>query len=112
MFEVQDWEEGDGNYVAPELLSDHNELTPAADIYSLGATLYECATGMLWPVCSPVHLSNKRVPVGKKRRQDFTPSNSPEEKLKLDSSSPWLVISTSHVLRDCRHVYSRNLAFD
>lgn len=48
---LQDWEEGDGKYVAPELLDAGVEPTPAADIYSLGATLYECATGMpqrLW----------------------------------------------------------------
>ena len=48
---TQDWEEGDGKYVAPELLNGHVEPTPAADIYSLGATLYECATGEL---CCPV----------------------------------------------------------
>ena len=42
---AQDWEEGDGKYVAPELLNGHMDPTPAADIYSLGATLYECATG-------------------------------------------------------------------
>lgn len=42
---MQDWEEGDGKYVAPELLNGQVEPTPAADIYSLGATLYECATG-------------------------------------------------------------------
>ena len=41
----QDWEEGDGKYVAPELLNGRIEPTPAADVYSLGATLYECATG-------------------------------------------------------------------
>ncbi len=42
--EWDDWEEGDGNYLAPELLSSARPTT-AADIYSLGATLYECATG-------------------------------------------------------------------
>ena len=42
---MQDWEEGDGKYVAPELLNGQVEPTPAADIYSLGATLYESATG-------------------------------------------------------------------
>lgn len=41
----QDWEEGDGDYVAPELLAIGGEPSPAADIFSLGATLYECATG-------------------------------------------------------------------
>ena len=41
---MQDWEEGDGDYLAPELLQEASP-TPAADIYSLGATLYECATG-------------------------------------------------------------------
>lgn len=40
----QDWEEGDGDYLAPELLQESSP-TPAADIFSLGATLYECATG-------------------------------------------------------------------
>lgn len=45
-----EWEEGDGDYVAPELLSSSTTLpTPAADMYSLGATLYECATGMRLP---------------------------------------------------------------
>ena len=42
---MQDWEEGDGDYLAPELLQEASP-TPAADIYSLGATLYECATGV------------------------------------------------------------------
>lgn len=42
---AQDWEEGDGDYVAPELLAAGGEPSPAADIFSLGATLYECATG-------------------------------------------------------------------
>ncbi|KAL4427957.1 hypothetical protein ABPG75_002046 [Micractinium tetrahymenae] len=44
-----DWEEGDGDYVAPELLSAGGEPSPAADIFSLGATLYECATGRRLP---------------------------------------------------------------
>ncbi len=39
------WEEGDGAYVAPELLAEHGYPTPAADIYSLGATLLEAAAG-------------------------------------------------------------------
>lgn len=42
--ESKDWEEGDGDYVAPELLNSGCEPSYAADIFSLGATLYECAT--------------------------------------------------------------------
>jgi len=41
---LQEWLEGDGDYLAPELLSDDNP-TFAADIYSAGATIYECCTG-------------------------------------------------------------------
>ena len=41
----QDWEEGDGDYVAPELLQAGCEPSERADIFSLGASLYECATG-------------------------------------------------------------------
>ena len=33
------WEEGDGRYVAPELLRRSHAPTAAADIYSLGATI-------------------------------------------------------------------------
>ena len=40
----QDWEEGDGDTLAPELLGDA-QPTPACDVFSLGATLYELATG-------------------------------------------------------------------
>ncbi len=43
----QDWEEGDGDYVAPELLQARGEPSERADIFSLGASLYECATGAL-----------------------------------------------------------------
>jgi len=38
---LQEWEEGDGDYVAPELLAAGSDATPAADLFSLGATLYE-----------------------------------------------------------------------
>jgi len=41
----RNWEDGDGKYVAPELLCDDTDPTSAADIYSFGATLYECVTG-------------------------------------------------------------------
>lgn len=47
--ESTDWEEGDGDYVAPELLRTGCEPTSAADVFSLGATLYECATGEKLP---------------------------------------------------------------
>ena len=47
--EATDWEEGDGDYVAPELLKLGSEPSPAADIFSLGATIYECATGNKLP---------------------------------------------------------------
>jgi serine/threonine protein kinase len=43
--QLQDWEEGDGDYVAPELLQNGGEPSPACDVFSLGATLFECATG-------------------------------------------------------------------
>ena len=42
---LQEWLEGDGNYLAPELLSSE-EPTFAADIYSAGATIFECCTGV------------------------------------------------------------------
>ena len=47
---LQEWEEGDGRYLAPELLTD-GDPTPAADIFSLGATLFQCITGELLPLC-------------------------------------------------------------
>lgn len=47
--EATDWEEGDGDYVAPELLKSGTEPSPSADIFSLGATLYECLTGEKLP---------------------------------------------------------------
>jgi len=47
--ESKDWEEGDGDYVAPELLRSGCDPSPAADVFSLGAALYECATGHKLP---------------------------------------------------------------
>jgi tRNA A-37 threonylcarbamoyl transferase component Bud32 len=47
--DMHDWEEGDGQYVAPELLLAGCEPTPAADVFSLGATLFEAATGRKLP---------------------------------------------------------------
>lgn len=42
-------EDGDGGYVAPELLHSEYGASPAADMYSLGATIYEVATGQRIP---------------------------------------------------------------
>ena len=39
------WEEGDGRFVAPELLSRAAPPSAAADVYSLGASVLHCATG-------------------------------------------------------------------
>ncbi len=36
---------GTPSHLAPEMLSDKNEVTPAADIYALGVTLYQMLTG-------------------------------------------------------------------
>ena len=46
-----DWEEGDGGYVAPELLNVSPGQVPetSADMYSLGVTLYEAASGIKFP---------------------------------------------------------------
>jgi membrane-associated tyrosine/threonine-specific cdc2-inhibitory kinase len=46
-----DWEEGDGGYVAPELLNmfPGEEPAPSADVFSLGVTLYEAASGETFP---------------------------------------------------------------
>ena len=52
---MQEWEEGDGNYLAPELLTD-SDPTPAADVFSLGATLYQCMTGMQDPSIACLHV--------------------------------------------------------
>ncbi|KAI8106256.1 hypothetical protein M9435_000802 [Picochlorum sp. BPE23] len=47
--ETKDWEEGDGDYVAPELLKSGSEPLPSADVFCLGATIFECATGKKLP---------------------------------------------------------------
>lgn len=45
---LRDIEEGDCRYLAPELLKDqeykHSDLLSRADIFSLGITLFECAS--------------------------------------------------------------------
>lgn len=43
--DLQDWEEGDGDFVAPELLHAGAHAEPSADVFSFGATLYVLATG-------------------------------------------------------------------
>ena len=48
-----DWQEGDGQYVAPELLSLSTDPTPAADIFSLGVMLYEVSAGKHLPRTRP-----------------------------------------------------------
>lgn len=52
-----DWEEGDGDYVAPELLDLKNKASPAADMFSLGATLFECAVGRKLPRGVPQNMA-------------------------------------------------------
>lgn len=42
-------EEGDGAYVAPELLALETAASPACDVYSFGATIYEAAAGVRIP---------------------------------------------------------------
>eukprot|EP00892_Ulva_mutabilis_P010968 jgi/Ulvmu1/8243/UM041_0054.1 len=46
------WEEGDGRYVAPELLHRCRPTTGAADVYSLGATMLHCSIGEQVYTCS------------------------------------------------------------
>jgi serine/threonine protein kinase len=40
------WEDGDGRYLAPELLQRASRPTAAADVYSLAASLLHCALGV------------------------------------------------------------------
>jgi len=46
-----DWEEGDGGYVAPELLNlfPGEKPTPAADVFSFGVSVYEISSGCKFP---------------------------------------------------------------
>eukprot|EP00249_Psilotum_nudum_P002955 c16253_g1_i2 orf=258-1373(+) len=56
-----DWEEGDGGYVAPELLREL-EPGPEADMYSFGSMVYEWATGQRLPSSIPERESFIEVP--------------------------------------------------
>ncbi len=49
-----DGAEGDCQYMAPELLSQHSEPTPAVDIFSLGLLLFELASQQQLPASGPV----------------------------------------------------------
>ena len=66
---VQDWEEGDGDYVAPELLQAGGEPSPASDIFSLGATLLECATGAVWSSVGGLRGASQQGGAGRCRRR-------------------------------------------
>lgn len=61
-FLLQKWQEGDGDYVAPEMLDLHTEPTAAADMYSLGATAYEIATGERLPRSGPARQGDVQLP--------------------------------------------------
>jgi serine/threonine protein kinase len=54
------WQEGDGRYVAPELLKRASRPSAAADVYSLAASLLQCALGM--PLGRVVHFSVQLLP--------------------------------------------------
>jgi serine/threonine protein kinase len=41
------WQDGDGRYLAPEVLARSGGPSPAADVFSLGVSLLQCATGMI-----------------------------------------------------------------
>lgn len=56
-----EWEEGDGGYVAPELLQEQ-EPTSKADIYSFGAMAYEWATGSQLPRSGPAREGMIKLP--------------------------------------------------
>ncbi|KAL3689131.1 hypothetical protein R1sor_015440 [Riccia sorocarpa] len=61
-----DWEEGDGGYVAPELLKDEDP-TPAADIYSFGVMVYEWTTATRLPRSGPLREGRFELPEGRSK---------------------------------------------
>ena len=62
-----DWEEGDGGYVAPELLNmlGSDAPAPSADVFSLGVTLYEAASGLRFPRGATPRASLPPLPEGR-----------------------------------------------
>lgn len=64
-----EWEEGDGDYVAPELLAAGSNAAPAADLFSLGATLYECVAGQKLPRSVPAEAAVAQLDASPHLRQ-------------------------------------------
>jgi membrane-associated tyrosine/threonine-specific cdc2-inhibitory kinase len=64
-----DWEEGDGGYVAPELLNlfPGEKPTASADVFSLGVTLYETASGKKFPRGATPRAAAPGLPEGRSR---------------------------------------------
>lgn len=62
-----EWEEGDGGYLAPELLQE-KEPGPEADIYSFGAMVYEWATSKKFPRSGPAREGFIKLPTWRSKR--------------------------------------------
>ncbi|OUS43438.1 protein kinase Wee1 [Ostreococcus tauri] len=62
-----DWEEGDGGYLAPELLNlfPGQYPSPSADVFSLGVTLYEVASGLKFPRGATPRMAIPPLPEGR-----------------------------------------------
>ena len=56
-----DWEDGDGGYLAPELLLDHPP-SPASDMFSFGAMLFEWVYAHKLPRSSTPHAFTHPLP--------------------------------------------------
>lgn len=82
-------------YVAPELLQQESAASSAADMYSLGATIYEVATGMRIPRGEEARRSGVRTP------QRALPERKPERKPAQEAPAtpqPPLLCCESYVL--------------